>query len=195
MSRDVYEEINFGELEYRFIYQCAPVLAGLKISNLLIVKQNQTERALALVREFYLSAYILYATAERVIFLVFNKEKTLKYMVKKENIDFLKSRGYGEISLNCILSEISGKYAGYMEQISDFPDELGILLGYPTEDVLGYVENKGKDFLLNGYWKVYGNADEKKSLFRSFDEATEGMIRTFISVKNIKTIAEIYRAA
>ena len=195
MSRDVYEEINFGELEYRFIYQCAPVLAGLKISNLLIVNRNQAPKALKLVRNFDLSAYLLYATLSRVVFLVFNKEKTIKYMEKDENIIFLKKLGYGETSLETVLSEISVKYAGYMEQISDFPDELGIVLGYPTEDVLGYVENGGKDFLLNGYWKVYGNADEKRNLFHRFDEVTEEMIRTFISVKNIKTVAALYGAA
>lgn len=195
MSRDIYEEINFGELEYRFIYQCAPVLAGLKISNLLIVNRKQSEKALGMVKDFNLSAYLLYATAERVVFLVFNREKTVKYMLESENVIFFKNLGYEEISLERVLSEISLKYAGYMEEASDFPDELGIVLGYPTEDVLGYVENKGKDFLINGYWKVYGKADEKMDIFRSFDEITEEMIRTFITLRNIKSVADIYIAA
>ena len=190
MSRDVYEEINFGELEYRFIYQCAPVLAGLKISNLLIVNRSHSEKAMELVSYFGLSAYLLYAAETRAIFLVFNKEKTIKYMEKNENVFFLKSLGYRDISLETVLSEISDKYAGYMEQLSAFPDELGIVLGYPTEDVLGYVENEGKDFLLNGYWKVYVDADEKRTLFRSFDEVTESMIRAFRSLGNMKSVAE-----
>ena len=195
MSRDVYEEIDFRKLEYTFIYQCAPVIAGLKISNLLIVNRNQIKNALMLIKEFGLSAYLLYSTPDKVSILVFNMKKTEEYLMSEENISFINSLGYKEVSMNTVLREISVKYSGYMRQTSSFPDELGIVLGYPTEDVVGYIENKGKDFLLNGYWKVYSDPDKKESLFRSFDEATEDMIRKLISEKDIRYIVNMFKAA
>ena len=194
MSRDVYDKIDFKNPEYTFIYQCAPVLAGLKISNLLILNRLHLKKALELIRRFGLSAYMLYATENKVSILVFNRKKTEEYTMKAENILFLRSCGYGEISVDTILKEIAVKYEGYMTQTSEFPDELGIMLGYPTEDVIGYIENNGKDFLLNGYWKVYFNANEKEVLFKAFDEATEKMIRSLISENDIKPIVNMYNA-
>lgn len=47
----------------------------------------------------------------------------------------------------------------------NFPHEIGIFLGYPYEDVIGFIENKGNSYLTNGYWKVYSNKDEKLKLF------------------------------
>ena len=35
-----------------------------------------------------------------------------------------------------------------------FPHEIGVFLGYPVEDVEGYMQNDGKNFLLVGYWKM-----------------------------------------
>ena len=58
-----------------------------------------------------------------------------------------------------------------MEQIAEFPHEMGLLLGYPVEDVEGFIENKGHNYLYAGYWKVYGHVEEKKALFNRYEEA------------------------
>lgn len=195
MSRDVYDEIDFKRLEFTFVYQCAPVIAGLKISNLLIVERSQLKAAVGLIREFGLSAFLLYGTINRLSILVFNGKRLEDYLMKNENLRFLENLGYEEISVNNVLRKISGKYAEYMNQTSTFPDELGIALGYPTEDVLGYMENNGRDYLLNGYWKVYSSAEEKAELFRSFDEITESMMRRLISEQSINGLIDIYKVA
>mgnify|MGYP000213313901 FL=1 len=57
-----------------------------------------------------------------------------------------------------------------------FPHEMGVLLGYPTEDVLGFIENQGKNYLYAGYWKVYGNLMETKALFEEYNKAKEHVI-------------------
>ena len=53
---------------------------------------------------------------------------------------------------------------------SQFPHEIGIFLGYPTEDVIGFMENKGENYKLCGYWKVYGNAEKAKRTFENYDK-------------------------
>ena len=55
------------------------------------------------------------------------------------------------------------------ERIScgSFPHEIGIFLGYPVDDVLGFIENKGANYLFCGFWKVYSNPRKAK---RAFDE-------------------------
>ena len=49
------------------------------------------------------------------------------------------------------------------------------------------VVNNGKKFILNGYWKVYSNAETTKDLFNKFDEATEMMIRRLLKGDCIKS--------
>jgi hypothetical protein len=47
-----------------------------------------------------------------------------------------------------------------------------LFLGYPPEDVYGYIKNKGKSPKCTGHWQVYG--DEKVALakFKSFKQCT-----------------------
>ena len=47
---------------------------------------------------------------------------------------------------------------GFLRQLSnrlclehDFPHEIGIFLGYPLEDVVGFIENQGKNYTCSGY--------------------------------------------
>lgn len=56
-----------------------------------------------------------------------------------------------------------------------FPHEVGIFLGIPAKDVISYIENKGKNYLFNGYWKVYHYPWKTKKVFDSFDQAQKKM--------------------
>jgi hypothetical protein len=55
----------------------------------------------------------------------------------------------------------------------DFPHEIGIFLGYPVEDVRGFVAHKGRNYKLCGYWKVYGDVEKAKKCFRRYDACRE----------------------
>ena len=44
-----------------------------------------------------------------------------------------------------------------LNDIDAFPHEIGVFLGYPLEDVLGFIENGGRNCLYCGCWKVYAN--------------------------------------
>ena len=50
----------------------------------------------------------------------------------------------------------------------DFPHEVGLFLGYPVEDVIGFIENKGKNCLCCGCWKCYSNACAAQKAFDKF---------------------------
>ena len=49
-------------------------------------------------------------------------------------------------------------------QASEFPHEVGIFLGYPYDDVTGFIENKGRNFKQAGLWRVYGDVHTALSL-------------------------------
>jgi len=50
-----------------------------------------------------------------------------------------------------------------------FPHEIGAFLGYPVEDIRGFISNSGKNCLLCGYWKVYANAEKAQRTFNKYD--------------------------
>lgn len=62
-----------------------------------------------------------------------------------------------------------------------FPHEIGIFLGYPYEDVVGFIENNGNKFLANGYWKVYAKKEEKIKLFETYNKIRKSYKRIFKS--------------
>ena len=41
-------------------------------------------------------------------------------------------------------------------EAADFPHEIGVFLGYPLEDVVGFIRHRGKCFTCCGCWKSYG---------------------------------------
>jgi hypothetical protein len=53
------------------------------------------------------------------------------------------------------------------------PHEVGFFLGYPPEDVSGFIKNRGTGFKLCGPWKVYGNPERAKARFREYQACRE----------------------
>ena len=68
-----------------------------------------------------------------------------------------------------------------MKDHLSFPHELGLLLGYPVEDVLGFIRNEGRNYLYCGYWKVYGDVDAARITFDRYNQAKEDAIRLISS--------------
>lgn len=52
----------------------------------------------------------------------------------------------------------------------DFPHEIGLFLGYPLEDVKGFIENKADCSKCSGCWKVYGNEEKALKLFEKYQK-------------------------
>lgn len=71
---------------------------------------------------------------------------------------------------------------------SDFPHEIGVFLDYPTRDILGFIENNGKNYKLCGCWKVYSDEAKAARVFENYDKC-----RRFLRGK-INMGEDLYRA-
>jgi hypothetical protein len=69
-----------------------------------------------------------------------------------------------------------------------FPHEIGLFLGYPLEDVVGFIENSGQNCICTGCWKVYHNEDEARKLFERYDKCTKVYMRLFAEGKPIERL-------
>lgn len=56
---------------------------------------------------------------------------------------------------------------------AEFPHEVGFFLGYPYEDVMGFIEHEGRDYLCCGCWKVYSHRSRAEACFASYKRCTQ----------------------
>ena len=147
-----------------FVEVCAPTLRGIKPSNLFRYQPQNRDKLLETLdfwnRELEPSGLQVRALKE-----------WLHFILGKISVQhFLKKSGY----------QMKKTVDGFLRQLSnrlclehDFPHEIGIFLGYPLEDVVGFIENQGKNYTCSGYWKTYGDPQEAKRRFDSYRECTE----------------------
>ena len=69
--------LNRQELEIQIALQCAPLLTGRKISNLLTVDKRFRSAVLRLFRSSAVSCYVLYESDDRITFLCTEKTGSL----------------------------------------------------------------------------------------------------------------------
>ena len=93
-----------------------------------------------------------------------------KDAVVTNTVDFLLEYGYLR---GLTLSEKISRLRSRLGKCGEFPHEIGIFLGYPVEDVRGFISNEGKNFKACGTWKVYGDGERAAGLFESYRRCTE----------------------
>ena len=57
----------------------------------------------------------------------------------------------------------------------EFPHEIGFFLGYPYEDVIGFIDNHGQNCLASGLWKVYGDVEAALATFARYRRCTSAL--------------------
>lgn len=60
-----------------------------------------------------------------------------------------------------------------LEDGGTFPHEIGLFLGYPPEDVDGFIKNGAAGAKYIGVWKVYGNVENAKRKFAQYSKCTQ----------------------
>ena len=191
MRQEVFEivqKMDKDNIRTQMALQCAPLITGLKVANLLIIP-SKNEKYVGAILDGTDISYIRLAKSEcKTTFFLYREERLTVWLMRAENRALLTEAGYGGIVLSDILQTIQIRYEAYVQKGKAFPHEIGVLLGYPAEDVKGFVVNEGKNYLYSGYWKVYGDLSEAKQLFYKFDRAKEALIELVsrgIGIRNV----------
>lgn len=190
---EIAQEMNLKKMEIQMVLQCAPLLAGLKISNLLTVSGSSGKLAVSVLYRTGISCYPLVDMHGKTVFLLYRKKKLEQYLKGEAVQQILLQEHYKNPELDSILHILRVRYEKYINGEGSFPHELGLLLGYPAEDVKGFVKHKGKHFLYSGYWKVYEYKPEKIALFHQFEEAKKAMLSMVLDGMSIPDIIESYQ--
>lgn len=177
--------LNQCSLESRLGFQvashCAPVLKGVKISNIMSAEPGTCQRLLKALKGSRVLCVTLSALGERELLLLYRYEKLRDYLEKEQVQKFLKDYGYEDMSVAAVIMRLRTRYARYTGNGEEFPHELGVILEYPLEDVKGFIENQGKNCMLEKYWKVYHDKEGAKAVFARYDQAKETAMREIMA--------------
>ena len=118
----------------------------------------------------------------RFLLFVYDKPLLAKILRNPKNVSYLSSKGYSvEKGLAAVLAELFHRLAGR----AAFPHEVGLFLGYPLEDVVGFELHRAQGFKYSGIWKVYGNTEaaiQRMNLYRTCSETCMKLLAGGLSV-------------
>ncbi len=149
----------------------AEVLGGVKPSNL--VKLDKRPRPCG--RNLYdlwkrhgrrlmagsgLQAKELLDRGDSLLLLFYEEEALAGILGRKGAAVILRRAGYAAPGdLDGVLRELAQRFAG-----PGFPHEIGVFLGYPLKDVVGFLGWARLPFTCQGPWRIYGAAEESLRL-------------------------------
>lgn len=185
---------NSEDHEYlymRIASHAAPTLMDMKPSSLISLSNNSRkvmniweENKDRIADRLNLHYFELLKSDKHVSILFYRKDKILQTIEKPESRHFLKSMGHpAGTNLEDLLQSFKQRFQ------KEFPHEIGILLGYPLEDVKDFIRHKGSGSLLCGYWKVYHNPDQALQVFRKYDLAKEMVMKLIAGLKGEVRVA------
>ena len=162
--------------EESLVRNCSPTLAGLKTGNLFRYiygnkDMDEIERCADELRKKDISITIMRGDGEFYLVYIYRK-KLLHDDLRKEGVgDFLSGIGYDPTDTDAAIERLR-------ERMDDeeFPHEVGLFLGYPLHDVLGFINNNGRDCRFCGCWKVYDNEHQVKEQFLKFKECRRTLV-------------------
>lgn len=160
--------------EYLVRY-CSPTLAGLKTGNMFSCKCGSEYELYGFLRKWNIS---LKEKGIRLVPLKYSEGKALVYIYRPERLSrdlsddiaakILTEKGYCTSNREKCLINLKKR----MRNSVEFPHEVGFFLGYPPEDVRGFIEKGSGNCKCVGNWKVYGNTETAKKTFEKYKKCS-----------------------
>lgn len=157
------------------VQNCSPTLAGLKTGSMFPCHYCSGEKLLEDIRGLNKR---LVPKGLRVLPLSYRDKRALIYVFRPKNLErdlsdntaasLLKKCGYSNISPGSCVCELIERFS----EEGEFPHEVGLFLGYPPEDVSGFIYNKACGHKCVGCWKVYGDEEAAVKTFEKFKKCT-----------------------
>ena len=184
------------EFEQKLACHCAPALAGIKPANLFSIQTEEDSGVDELVDGYQktfqkrgICFQILCRCSRRTLIMVYRPAILLRELETAEARALLNQFGYraGKPGADLHLTGLLEILARRIEESGtcSFPHEIGLFLGYPIDDVTGFIQNRGGNCLYSGYWKVYSDVQRAKRQFDRYETVKAGMLRVLETGKTI----------
>ena len=198
-------------LERKIIKHCAPTLCGIKPGCLFLIPFECLGAAAGQADSHGANLGLalqscrkkLAAKGVRIVLLAKRSVGYVVYVYRPSQLrhsfscpataTFLAQEGYDYADVESCVSRLrrrmkQASVAEICQRRCAFPHEIGIFLGYPLEDVVGFIENQGENYLFCGCWKVYSNERDARACFCRYKECTRLLRRRFDEGEDIERL-------
>ncbi|MCQ4794289.1 DUF3793 family protein [Anaerofustis stercorihominis] len=177
--------------EKYLIEHCSPTLGGLKTANLFNYPYDDETALKADVKKWNrelnkkgIILEIIKQNTDTALIYVYRVKK-LREDINNENAKkFLYKYGYEDFNTYYMIKRLKTR----LRESEEFPHEIGMFLGYPLEDVKGFIENAGQNSKCSGCWKVYCNECEAVKIFNKFNKCKKIYSKLFLSGSTISKL-------
>lgn len=181
-------------LEELLIKFCSPTLAGLKAGSLFSCPYFSKEdiiREIRLLNRTFMPKGLCMLPLRyfngRVLIYLFRPAQLRRDLSNIAAVRVLSAAGYQSTKPEHCLSELIRRLNGG----GGFPHEIGLFLGYPPEDVWGFIVNRARSFKFIGCWKVYGDECEAKKRFAQYKKCTDVYCRCWENGRSISQLVVV----
>lgn len=179
--------------ESTLVHFCAPTLAGLKPAGLFQYRGplSQTRHKVRLwdrrLAPAGLRVRILKRCPEQntCLVYVYRPLALSRRLSGTGTRAMLRQLGYPSSELEPMLARLSRRLC----LSADFPHEIGLFLGYPLADVVGFMEHQGKNCTFSGCWKSYSDPKPAQRYFGLLKKCTEDLCRSYACGASLTQLA------
>ena len=157
--------------ERYLIENCSPTLASLKTASMFTYDylseqelQGHVEYWNACLKDKGISIVVLRKKMNKSLIYVYRRSSLKAVLQNSDAENFLHMFGYNSAKPEYAISLLKER----LQTGEDFPHEVGVFLGYPLDDVVEFIKNKGQNSRTTGYWKVYCNENDAKRTFEKY---------------------------
>lgn len=179
------------------IHCAAPALCGIKPACLFsmnsknysdgLEKLHQWRPSFSREKTFFTA---LKKSEGRVLCFIYNKNLLEQVLKIPQNRVYLSSKGYPvEKGFASVIALLLHRLALNEE----FPHEVGLFLGYPLEDVIGFEKQKACGFKYSGIWKVYGDKESAIRRMNLYKSCTETCMKWLGDGLSVLSAAKKYK--
>ena len=175
------------------IRHCAPTLASLKTGSLFSCPFESEMQVFSGVRELNRR---LGSKGLRALPMRRRDGRCLVYVYRPRKL----AHDLSDARARRILADMdypSGNPDGCLKRLwerlrtsEEFPHEIGLFLGYPPEDVDGFIRRRA-DAKCVGCWKVYGDVERARRLFSQYEHCTDIYLRQYAQGKCIERLTVV----
>jgi hypothetical protein len=161
------------DFETLLAMRCSPVLLGKKPGALFARPKWWDEASIDAPKNCEVKFLTLTRRDTHKLIFVYSPFLLAKTLASCAHLSYLKSLGYSAcVSLDYWLSLLRERFASE----DGFPHEIGFFLGYPPEDVCGFIKHRGERYKFCGQWKVYGDVDKAIVMFEEYSRCTQRLL-------------------
>lgn len=157
--------------ERSLISHCSPTLASLKSGSIFNIPYTTEHELVEVVntwnKEMCAKGIQLCPLRKKngsAMIYVYRRVRLERDLSQKGVSEFLSCYGYNVSGTDDAIERLKERIVTE----DGFPHEIGIFLGYPLEDVAGFIDNGGRNSKCSGCWKVYCNEREAEKTFEKY---------------------------